>query len=48
MVIKIFREIWRFVWSMVWEISETLGIGLGKMAPWVFSQIIRKREKKIK
>ena len=34
------RGLWQEIWSIVWNLSEYLGISLGKHAPWVFSQMI--------
>lgn len=29
---------WRSLWAIVWGLSERTGIGLGRLAPWVFEQ----------
>ncbi|MBK5145103.1 hypothetical protein I2494_15545 [Budviciaceae bacterium BWR-B9] len=39
---------WQWFWLQVWELSEWTGIGLGRFAPWVFSQMIGVRGVKIK
>ena len=33
-------KLWQLSWSIVWNISEFTGIGLGRLAPWIFAQMI--------
>ncbi len=39
---------WRFIWKRIWNLSESLNIGLGRFAPWVFSQMIGKERNKVR
>lgn len=33
-------NLWQWAWLQVWNLSEWSGIGLGRLAPWVFHQMI--------
>ena len=33
-------KLWQLGWNVVWNMSEFTGIGLGRLAPWVFAQMI--------
>ena len=52
-----FKAIWnmiadyppqRFVASLIWKLSESTGIGLGRLAPFVFGIMINRKSLKIK
>lgn len=32
--------LWRKLWGAVWWASEWSGVGLGRWAPWVLSQML--------
>lgn len=38
--------LWRGFWRFVWNLSEWAGIGLGRLAPWVFNQVMEKHNPK--
>lgn len=38
---------WQAIWLLIWNISEYSHFGLGRFAPWIFSQMIGSRRKKI-
>jgi len=44
----IIRAINQFIFRVIWNISEFLGIGLGRFAPFVFSQMIGRKGKRIR
>ena len=33
-------NVWQWFWERVWALSEWSGVGLGRLAPWVFHQMI--------
>jgi len=50
-LLKIFNLpwfVWKKFWLLVWDISETTYIPLGIFAPWVFSQMIGCKYRKIR
>lgn len=36
-----------FIWKLLWDLSECTGIGLGKLAPFVFGKTINRKGRKI-
>lgn len=34
------RDPWKAFWSWIWELHEKLSISFGRLAPWVFAQMI--------
>ena len=46
MIFHNWRTPWTLFWSIVWNVSELTGIGLGKYAPWIFSQMINSKRTK--
>lgn len=45
---RVGKLIWKHVWGLVWDLSEYLKIPLGNFAPWVFSQAIGYKYKRVK
>ena len=35
---------WELFWRGIWNASEVLGLGLGRMAPWVFEACLGMRK----
>ena len=34
------KRLWQWFWKQVWLSSETLGIDLGRLGPWVLGQAV--------
>jgi len=34
-----YLKVWQLLWQSVWNLTDFLGIGLGRFAPWVFAQM---------
>lgn len=39
--------VWRAIWRIVWDFSEWAGLDLGRLAPWVFGQMIGCRGRRV-
>lgn len=33
-------NLWQMFWGFIWDISEMSGLGLGRLSPWVFGQMM--------